>query len=118
MSKYSLSRIFYFTCVATTASLGGKSIAGWFGPSTYNECVLDEMKGRPQYMMPTVEEDCKTKFCYRRDITEAEKQSDRESQEKCQQRRKTNPNWGKYSLFASPEEYLECFSYTNTLVCK
>ena len=33
------------------------------GPSTYNECVLDEMKGRPQYMIETVRNDCTAKFC-------------------------------------------------------
>lgn len=37
--------------------------AGWFGPSTFAECILDEMKGRPQYMMGTVEDDCRAKFC-------------------------------------------------------
>jgi hypothetical protein len=37
--------------------------AGWFGPSTYDECVLDEMKGRPQYMMGNVANVCRSKFC-------------------------------------------------------
>jgi hypothetical protein len=38
-------------------------LSGWFGPSTYDECVLDGMKGRPQYMMSTVASDCKSRFC-------------------------------------------------------
>ena len=37
--------------------------AGWFGPSTYDECILDEMKGRPACMMETVKRDCTAKFC-------------------------------------------------------
>ena len=36
--------------------------AGWFGPSDYRECVLDEMKGKPQYMLSTVRGLCNKKF--------------------------------------------------------
>jgi hypothetical protein len=32
-------------CFASLIAVDDAS-AGWFGPSTYNECVLDEMKGR------------------------------------------------------------------------
>jgi hypothetical protein len=49
-------------CFASLIGVDDAS-AGWFGPSTYNECVLDEMKGRPQYMMETVITDCTAKFC-------------------------------------------------------
>jgi hypothetical protein len=48
--------------------------AGWFGPSTYDECILDEMKGRPQYMMETVKRDCTAKFCTEEPVTVTEEQ--------------------------------------------
>ena len=54
----------------------GAANAGWFGPSTYNECILAEMQGRPAYMMGTVEKDCQAKFCaYREETTEEMEQS-------------------------------------------
>jgi hypothetical protein len=49
-------------CFASLIAVDDAS-AGWFGPSTYNECVLDEMKGRPQYMIETVRNNCTAKFC-------------------------------------------------------
>jgi hypothetical protein len=36
--------------------------AGWFGPSDYRECVLDEMKGRAASMLPTVKGLCNERF--------------------------------------------------------
>jgi hypothetical protein len=36
--------------------------AGWFGPSTFEECVLDMMKGQQSSMMNTVMRVCDTKF--------------------------------------------------------
>jgi hypothetical protein len=55
--------------VVTTSAL-----AGWFGPSTYDECILDEMKGRPAYMMETVKRDCTAKFCWNEPLTYTEDQ--------------------------------------------
>ncbi len=49
-------------CVISLIAVDDAS-AGWFGPNTYAECVLDEMKGRPQYMGDTVKDDCRAKFC-------------------------------------------------------
>ena len=48
--------------------------AGWFGPSTYDECILDEMKGRPAYMMEIVKRDCTAKFCTEVPVTVTEEQ--------------------------------------------
>jgi hypothetical protein len=36
---------------------------GLFGPSTYDECMLNSMKGRPQYMLSAVQDDCTSRFC-------------------------------------------------------
>jgi hypothetical protein len=36
--------------------------AGWFGPSNYEECVLDKMRGEAAYMLPTAEAACREKF--------------------------------------------------------
>jgi|HubBroStandDraft_6_1064221.scaffolds.fasta_scaffold207677_2 hypothetical protein len=36
--------------------------AGWFGPSDYRECVLAEMKGKPEYLLPTIRGLCNNKF--------------------------------------------------------
>jgi hypothetical protein len=49
-------------CFASLIAVDDAS-AGWFGPSNYDECILDEMKGRPQYMMGAVKTDCRAKFC-------------------------------------------------------
>jgi hypothetical protein len=46
-----------------TLFLGASSAsAGWFGPSNYRECVLDEAKGKPAYLLPTVKGLCNEKF--------------------------------------------------------
>ena len=42
--------------------LNGSATAGWFGPSDYNECVLDEMKGQPAYMKSYAKNACRNKF--------------------------------------------------------
>ena len=49
-------------CVISLIAVDDAS-AGWFGPNTYAECVLDEMKGRPQYMGGATKDDCRAKFC-------------------------------------------------------
>ena len=36
--------------------------AGWFGPSDYHECVVDNMKGQKIYMMSEVKAVCQTRF--------------------------------------------------------
>jgi len=36
--------------------------AGWFGPSNYRECVLNEMKGTAASMLPTVKGLCNERF--------------------------------------------------------
>jgi hypothetical protein len=36
--------------------------AGWFGPSNYRECLLDEMKGRVASMLSTVKGLCNERF--------------------------------------------------------
>jgi hypothetical protein len=36
--------------------------AGWFGPSNYDECVLDEIKGQPAYMYFQAHLACQAKF--------------------------------------------------------
>lgn len=50
---YTLSIAFFYT---TTAQ------AGWFGPSNYQECVLDKMKGQPMYLLQTAEDACMKSF--------------------------------------------------------
>jgi hypothetical protein len=55
-----------FAAVSLSLPMTQPAHAGWFGlfgPNTYDECVLDSMKGRPQFMLPTVQSDCRTKFC-------------------------------------------------------
>jgi hypothetical protein len=46
-----------------------KSYAGWFGPSNYDECVLEKMKGQKGYMLPTVRSACEKDFPYEKNIT-------------------------------------------------
>jgi hypothetical protein len=36
--------------------------AGWFGPSNYEECVLEKMKGQSSYMLATAQNACRLKF--------------------------------------------------------
>ena len=36
--------------------------AGWFGPSNYEECVLEKMKGQLPYMVKTARDACRLKF--------------------------------------------------------
>jgi hypothetical protein len=36
--------------------------AGWFGPSDYRECVLNEMKGQSANLLPTVKGLCDKRF--------------------------------------------------------
>lgn len=36
--------------------------AGWFGPSNYNECLIDKMKGQNALMMPRAAAECLTQF--------------------------------------------------------
>jgi hypothetical protein len=79
--------------------------AGWFGPSTYDECILDEMKGRPGYMMPTVKSDCTAKFCTEVPLTEEEKVELKKASDKCQSESQT------YNPFCP-------FVSTTRLVCK
>lgn len=58
--------------------------AGWFGPSTYHECILDEMKGRPEYMMGTVARDCTAKFCTLVPPTDEQKVESEEAYNRCE----------------------------------
>ena len=84
--------------------------AGWFGPSTYDECVLDEMKGRPAYMMETVKRDCTAKFCTEVPVTVTEEQkvAAKKASDTCQ-----SESQGTYNPFCpSP------FVSTTRLVCK
>lgn len=36
--------------------------AGWFGPSDYRECVLNEMNGKPRYLLSIVRGLCNKRF--------------------------------------------------------
>jgi hypothetical protein len=36
--------------------------AGWFGPSDYNECMLETMKSEPQYMSEIASTNCLYRF--------------------------------------------------------
>ncbi len=36
--------------------------AGWFGPSNYQECLLEEMRGQSPYMLPSAAAVCNRKF--------------------------------------------------------
>jgi hypothetical protein len=36
--------------------------AAWFGPSNYEECVLEKMKGQSSYMLATAQNACRLKF--------------------------------------------------------
>lgn len=37
-------------------------MAGWFGPSDYDECVLEKMKGQSKSVLPHARKYCKSKF--------------------------------------------------------
>jgi hypothetical protein len=36
--------------------------AGWFGPSNYEECMLEKMKDQSPYMLKTAQDACRAKF--------------------------------------------------------
>jgi hypothetical protein len=94
--------------------------AGWFGPSTYDECILDEMKGRPQYMMETVKRDCTAKFCTEEPVTYTEERkvalaaAARKAADECKSSAEASPFYYTRLLCPSPEPYLP----TTRLVCK
>ena len=48
--------------VETFACSGGTATAGWFGPKNYQECVLERMVGKKQYMLETAEKACDLEF--------------------------------------------------------
>ena len=97
--------------------------AGWFGPSTYDECILDEMKGRPACMMETVKRDCTAKFCTEVPvprITEERKvaltAAAKKAADECQSKADASSDYYTRLLTVcpSPEPYLP----TTRLVCK
>jgi hypothetical protein len=49
----------FLACIGYTTT---GAHAGWFGPSDYQECILDTMKGRPMYMMETAKHSCEQQF--------------------------------------------------------
>lgn len=51
-----------FGLVIFTACPAHEASAGWFGPSTYRECILDKMKGQNQGMALMVADMCYRKF--------------------------------------------------------
>ena len=51
--KFIILLLFFFS---------SNSFAGLFGPSNYEECVLDKMKGQDRWMLSTAREACLIKF--------------------------------------------------------
>jgi hypothetical protein len=112
-------------CFASLIAINDAS-AGWFGPSTYDECILDEMKGRLAYMMETVKRDCTAKFCTEVPVTYTEEEKvafaaaakkAAEAADECKRNAEASPNY--YTrlnavLCGLPEPYLP----TTKLVCK
>lgn len=90
--------------------------AGWFGPSTYVECILDEMKGRPQYMMDTVANDCRAKFCKFVLPTNEEVVESQESYKDCLAKREDDKEKGNVNPY---DKYLPCWAKAQGhYVCK
>jgi hypothetical protein len=48
-----------FACVGYANT---SAYAGWFGPSDYNECMLQKMKGQPEYMLDIAATACAYQF--------------------------------------------------------
>jgi hypothetical protein len=46
---------------STSASAGW--LSGWFGPSNYNECMVEKMKGQPWNMAEIVSQQCVEQIC-------------------------------------------------------
>jgi hypothetical protein len=51
-----------FGVIFCAGYMNSSANAGWFGPSSYDECVVENMKGQAVYMMPTVRNVCSEKF--------------------------------------------------------
>jgi hypothetical protein len=51
-----------FCSLACLAYANTSAKAGWFGPSDYNECVLQKMKGQSQYMFEIASTACFYQF--------------------------------------------------------
>jgi hypothetical protein len=92
--------------------------AGWFGPSTYDECILDEMKGRPGYMMETVKRDCTAKFCTEEPVTVTEEQkvAAKNASDKCKSEDEASPLF--YTRLTAGLYCPSPFVSTTRLVCK
>jgi hypothetical protein len=51
-----------FCTLACIGYPNGSAKAGWFGPSNYDECMLDKMKGQPWNMGEIVAKACTLQF--------------------------------------------------------
>lgn len=56
---YSFVFIFFYSSVAT---------AGWFGPSNFDECVIEGMKGQDKSMVRLVAKMCEKKFPFEKQL--------------------------------------------------
>ena len=59
-SKHILFLLFYI--------ISSQSIAGWFGPDNYEECVLEKMKGQNVLMIVIVRAACEKMFPYEKKL--------------------------------------------------
>ncbi|GAB6111556.1 hypothetical protein [Desulfomicrobium salsuginis] len=57
---YSFVFIFFYSSVAT---------AGWFGPSNFDECVIEGMKGQDKSMVRLVAKMCEKKFPFEKKLS-------------------------------------------------
>jgi hypothetical protein len=111
-----------FSSLVCVGYANTKAHAGWFGPSTYDECILDEMKGRPSYMMETVKRDCTAKFCTEEPLTYTEEEkvafaaAVKKSTDKCKSEDEASPNY--YTRMLAPICGPRPFLPTARLVCK
>jgi hypothetical protein len=52
----------FITSLVFLVSIDRRAQAGWFGPSNYDECVLQKMKGQAAYMYPNASAACREEF--------------------------------------------------------
>jgi hypothetical protein len=51
-----------FSAIACTGYLNSSANAGWFGPSSYDECMIEQMRGQPANMGQIAGAVCLKKF--------------------------------------------------------
>lgn len=83
-----------------SALISGVSDAGWFGPSTYHECVLEHIKdAKGLYASSLVQAACRNKFPYTPEEAEAQK---REANKRCWDWYDTQVEIAKHNPYVHP----------------